>query len=258
MKKIMSTSQNAHSTTEELIVSYLDGELMRKELEVELFERLATHADARKILREYLVVRGAIHASESDERFQLSDAVDQRTRARLQSMLSSIPQLEASSALATRNADRSIVATLAVDRRLKTWSKRLAPALLLLLLAVGSTWYITHSLDQGNQSIAGVQTTPSQAPINSPSLTTNAPTGSVATQPTQAAPAERTRIVREYIQVPQAPKQAGEVAQSTAQTNQLSTAKQNDADPKDVMASHRFAKLIHNTPSVLVTQQDRL
>ena len=78
MNENMNTAQQAHSTTEELIVSYLDGELMRKELEVELFERLATQPDARKILREYLVVRGAIHASETDARFQLSASVDQR------------------------------------------------------------------------------------------------------------------------------------------------------------------------------------
>ncbi len=254
----MSTSQNAHSTTEELIVSYLDGELMRKELEVELFQRLATHADARKILREYLVVRGAIHASESDERFQLTDAVDQQTRARLQSMLSSVPQLEASPILATRNADHGSVVTVATGRRLKTWSKRLAPALLLLLLTVGSTWYITHSLDQGNQSIASLQNKQPETPVNSTSIASNTLKDASPALPIQIAPTERIKIVKEYIPVPQAQNHGGDAAQSTAQTDKQSSIKPNDADPKDVMASHRFAKLIHNTPAVVVTQQDRL
>ena len=52
---------SAHTTTtEELIVQYLDGELVQKELETVLFDRLSHSEEARGLLREYLVVRGAI------------------------------------------------------------------------------------------------------------------------------------------------------------------------------------------------------
>ena len=60
----MNVLLSGHTTTEELIVAYLDGELVRKELETVLFERLATSDDARLLMREYLTVRGAIKASE--------------------------------------------------------------------------------------------------------------------------------------------------------------------------------------------------
>ncbi len=261
----MNTSQQAHSTTEELIVSYLDGELMRKELEVELFERLATHADARKILREYLVVRGAIHASESDARFQLSASVDQRTRARLQSMLTSVPQLEAAPVIQPRSEDHVIVATVATDRRMKTWTKRLSPALLLLLLAIGSTWYLTHSADQQNQVVVahnGMQksATTNDVAANQANSAAAIPAPQAQNAPAQAQPAERIKIVKEYIVAPQAttqaPSHAGEVAQNSVAAPQ--TATKTEDDPKDVMASHRFAKLIRNTRSINVTQQDRL
>jgi negative regulator of sigma E activity len=261
MKQTMHTTQQAHSTTEELIVSYLDGEMIRKELEVELFERLATNAEARTILREYLVVRGAIHASESDARFQLSADVDQRTRARLESILTNVPMLESAPVLATRAADRPLVQTVATDRRLKTWTKRLTPALLLLLLAVGSTWYLTHSADQRNQVVVADNSVKTPATIQTPDVTTN--TAHVdtpaATTTAEATPNERIRIVKEYIPVPQAASHSGELAQNLApSTTQQQSAPNETNDPKDVMGSHRFAKLIRNTPAVIVTQQDRL
>jgi negative regulator of sigma E activity len=88
-------AQNAGaSTTEELIVQYLDGELVRKELETVLFDRLAHSDEARMLLREYLVVRGAIRVSRNDQRFQLSDDLDARTRARIQQIMEAMEQEE--------------------------------------------------------------------------------------------------------------------------------------------------------------------
>src|SRR5438477_8091773 len=78
---------HAATTTEELIVQYLDGELHRKELESVLFGRLAESEEARTMLHEHLVLRGAIRASASDERFTLSEGLDTRTRARIEQAL---------------------------------------------------------------------------------------------------------------------------------------------------------------------------
>src|ERR1043165_7846791 len=81
--------KNEHSatTTEELIVQYLDGELHRKELESVLFGRLAQSEEARTMLHEHLVLRGAIRASAADERYTLSEGLDTKTRARIEQAL---------------------------------------------------------------------------------------------------------------------------------------------------------------------------
>src|ERR1700683_1652243 len=78
------------TTTEELIVQYLDGELVRKELETVLFDRLLHSEDARALLRDYLVMRGAIRVSREDERFHLSENLDARTRDRIEQILVTI------------------------------------------------------------------------------------------------------------------------------------------------------------------------
>jgi negative regulator of sigma E activity len=85
------TPNGTHATTtEELIVQYLDGELVRKELETVLFDRLLHSEAARALLHDYLVMRGAIRQSRMDERFQLSDDLDARTRARIEQILVTI------------------------------------------------------------------------------------------------------------------------------------------------------------------------
>ncbi|HZK76456.1 MAG TPA: hypothetical protein VFD13_06060, partial [Candidatus Kapabacteria bacterium] len=121
-------ANSAHTTTtEELIVQYLDGELVRKELETVLFDRLSHSEEARALLREYLVVRGAIRQSRVDERFQLSSDLDARTRRRIEQMFESIEAGGFDIASVDENgrlADRPAIATSAASRRLKQWSLR--------------------------------------------------------------------------------------------------------------------------------------
>src|SRR5205809_2571018 len=107
------------TTTEELIVQYLDGELVRTELETMLFERLATSEEARSLLREHLVLRGAIRNSLESEQFQLSADLDARTHERIENMLEAIANEPAGFA-----SDAPAVRTAATMRRLKRWSLR--------------------------------------------------------------------------------------------------------------------------------------
>src|SRR5438105_14247400 len=107
------------TTTEELIVQYLDGELVRKELETMLFERLAESAEARGLLREYLTMRGAIRVSHEDERFQLSADLDDRTRMRIEQMLEQMADREPVAPRRAFAPDAAPVRTNAVTRGLK-------------------------------------------------------------------------------------------------------------------------------------------
>src|SRR5436190_11109970 len=107
----------SETTTEELIVQYLDGELVRREMEAELFQRLATSPDARVILREHLILRGAIRMSQMEERFQLSPEVDQRTRARLERVLETLPELELTEPIAN-DSFRGPIASSPIKRRM--------------------------------------------------------------------------------------------------------------------------------------------
>src|SRR5437763_1907920 len=111
------SNANHATTTEELIVQYLDGELMRKELEGMLFERLAQSAEARGILREYLTLRGAIRMSLDDERFQLSSELDARTRQRIEHVLSHVAIDEPAVARTAYADDAPLARTLPQTRR---------------------------------------------------------------------------------------------------------------------------------------------
>jgi len=255
---------HTHSTSEELIVSYLDGELARKELEVELFERLATQEEARTLLREYLVMRGAIKASRNDARFELSHDVDQRTRARLEQLLVSVPAL-AAPVLAGPVADRAAVPSNVMQRSLNRWKVRASVvATLLVLLAIGSTWYLTHTSDEqrfaSNESMKASQPVSTQQPvIGSQKPVSTQPATDVSTASKNfadvrtekpAAPTEHVRIVKEYIH--DAP------VQQSQQPTTAVTVEPKQSDPRDAMPSHRFAKMIGDTRTVVVTAQDRL
>jgi len=259
-KNRMKTTNGGHTTTEELIVSYLDGELVRKELEAVLFDRLAKSPEARLLMREYLEIRGAIRSSMSDPRFQLSPALDARTRSRIETMLVEVPTLETGTL--RLKSDKPAIATVATGRSLKLWTKRLVPTLALLLLAVGTTWYVTRTATE-KSDLATNTVTPSSSvsvPATTPASNVNGSSTSAQTLVPNTAP-ERVRIVKEYISVPAPVSQntAENLQQSAPVTEQQTTTPAVErADPKDIMISHRFGKLIRATNAVQVTQQDRL
>jgi hypothetical protein len=177
---MMNSKQNTPTTTtEELIVQYLDGELVRKELETVLFDRLAHSDEARMLLREYLVVRGAIRVSRSDKQFQLSDDLDERTRARILQIMEAmaaeelltptaalLPTAALAEPIAKRGfkADRGAIASSPVSRQMKRWQLRGALAALSLLLAFGTVWLVTGTTN--NRDVASLQ--PSQKTLVTP------------------------------------------------------------------------------------------
>lgn len=257
----MNEIHNTQSTTEELIVAYLDGELVRKELEIELFDRLATAPEARTLLREHLVMRGAIKQSLTDDRFQLSDDLDTRTRARLEQILKNVSTpavLEA--ARSRRMADAPAISHNAAERRLQQWSKRPAALALLLLLAVGSTWYLTRaSIDVPPQQIAANSTseaaTQNIQPQPAPATTTAVePDAAIATQTSVAQ--QPKVIVRNVVRYVDRPSRAMAQHQNTSAQN----ARPGDAqgDPSEIMLSRRAKRALQNSNTIVVTEQDRI
>jgi hypothetical protein len=259
----MNTVNSGHTTTEELIVSYLDGELVRKELETVLFERLATSEDARLLMREYLTVRGAIHASVADDRFQLTSAIDARTKGRIELMLKNVPALEKESVETVGFiADKPLVTTIATRRSLAVWTKRAVPTFALLLLAIGTTWYVTRTTVERHESAMNTTPATSTTPLSTSTSQEPKVSNQLQQNVAQVAP-ERIKIVKEYIPAPMPTEQTAsnkDLAQN-ATVNPPATitpAAVETSDPKDVMISHRYRKLIQNTPAITVTQQDRL
>lgn len=249
------------TTTEELIVQYLDGELVRKELETMLFERLAQSQEARALLREYLTVRGAIRVSSEDERFQLSSDLDSRTRLRIEQMLEKIGHEEPIVVRGSYASDAAPVQTNAVSRSLKRWSLRPSLAAVLLLFAVGATWFITH---ESNPKVVAVAV-PAPAPSAPSSSSTENSTVVIPHElPLAAAePAMHKAEAREHRSVATPARYASnaEPSNQAVTTPAASTpAVQQTEDPGDVMMTKRFAKMLNATEKheVVVTNRDRL
>lgn len=265
------------TTTEELIVQYLDGELMRKELEGVLFERLARSEEARMLLREHLMLRGAIRATLDHESFQLSSDLDDRTRLRIEEMLKQGADVPGVLAMEPNAAP---IATNPATRSLKRWSMRPAYAALLLLLAVGTTWFVTRTSDirSGNNQLAqngskGQDVLPpstlappvTSAPSNHGASSVDAAqangSNDVAVAPAIAKNVEPRTRVREVIKYVPAPAPSQSSNREMAQMNQQPAKPAQDAaDPADIMISHRYAKLLNATSKreVVISGKDRL
>lgn len=271
----MNEVYNGQSTTEELIIAYLDGELVRKELEVELFDRLATQPDARTILREHLSVRGAIKHSMADERFQLSDDLDHRTRARLEQILKNVsaPAIEiaAQKHSAKRLADAPLATVDPAERSLRRWALRPATVALLLLLAIGGTWYLSQSTHQ--PAIVSKNNTPSNSPATAPTMTepTEAPIASQtpagiqhlssSVTQTSQAPREPKVITRTVVKYLPAPESKNIAENNAAATSNVSNAQVEAAsDPADVMLSRRAGKMLKSTraKTIVIGEKDRI
>ena len=257
----MNDIHNTQSTTEELIVAYLDGELVRKELEIELFDRLATAPEARTILREHLVMRGAIKQSLTDDRFALSDDLDMRTRARLEQILKSSPGVAAP--ITKRMPDAPLVTHNAAERRLQQWSKRPVALALLLLLAVGSTWYLTRASIEGQHAGPSVASNTNTPETIKPEVK---PAEQVAPSNAGEQPAVNTAssnvqqpkvIVRNVIRYVERPSR--DMAHSNS--NAASQSVQNTTpatDPAGIMLSRRAARALQNSKTIDITEQDRI
>lgn len=273
---MMNDIHNTQSTTEELIVAYLDGELVREELEIELFDRLATGAEARTLLREHLVMRGAIKQSMTDDRFMLSDDLDTRTRARLEQILKNVStpavvEAARSKRGTTRVADAPAISHNAAERRLQQWSKRPAMLALLLLLAVGSTWYLTRAsieqngLDVANNSNSNTgtngtskteQVAPSANSTPDVASTQAEPTVNTVTNTIQAEPKVIVRNVVRKVYVDRPVRDMA--AQQNNASHDVQAGQTQESDPSGIMLSRRAKRALQNSNTIVITEQDRI
>jgi negative regulator of sigma E activity len=254
---------SAHTTTtEELIVQYLDGELVRKELETVLFDRISHSEEARALLREYLVVRGAIRQSRADERFQLSSDLDARTRSRIEQMFETIEAGGFDIASVDENgflADQPAIASSPASRRLKQWSLRPSYAMLALLLAIGTTWFLTRTTteNKGAKQIAQTHVTNTPSEEMAAASTSNA-TPEVIAKPEVLHSERNSRMPLSHTVVKPA-RSAPSLAQS-APHPAASAPPVAQPDPADIMLSHRYAKAIEaaSKHEVVISGRDRL
>lgn len=258
----MQEAYNTQSTTEELIIAYLDGELVRKELEVELFDRLAMSMEARTILRDHLVIRGAIKQSLLDDQFILSEDLDQRTRARLEEILENVSQ-PAIATRSTRLADAPPARMEPATRALKRW--KYATAALLALLAFGTTWFFTQGDEHVGAPLAGGDRVAEQPlatnsqPQTSASQEVTKPTASTERSVTPAVTSEDkpkviVKTVVKYVPRP---------ASSNVATNAPGAIdKSNDIvqeQPSEVLMPARFSKARNKkTNTVIISDKDRI
>ncbi len=253
----ISHGASAASTTEELIVQYLDGELVRRELEAVLFDRLSRSEEARALLREYLVLRGAIRQSREDERFQLSDDLDDRTRARIQKMLENAAAEEVPNTFLSEQgflADRQAIATSPAGRRIQRWALRPSLATLALLLAVGTTWFLTHTSDRRAESKQAF----ANLPVATSPVTTEISEVSVPAVPAEVKEPNTVRTQPETK--PLAASASSAIAQTIPQPKPTEQTATEMSDPADVMISHRYSKAIEGAAKheVLISSRDRL
>ncbi|MDP4199472.1 MAG: hypothetical protein Q8922_02860 [Bacteroidota bacterium] len=249
------------TTTEELIVQYLDGELHRKELESVLFGRLAQSEDARTLMREHLIVRGAIRASADHELFQLSESLDRKTRSRIEQVLQVMtPEQQLSYA-----GDAPAVRTNLISRRLNRWALRPSLAVLVLLLAIGTTWFVTRTTDTRIATNQPAQTPTVTAPVPTAPAQQIAPQSAVQ-QPMAALPVQHAEAShRAAMRSTSATKSSMSVA------NQQQLASNGSFEPKtetrpgeptmdELNPSKRFAKILNASEKreVVVTSHDRL
>jgi hypothetical protein len=276
-KSVPNTNGASATTTEELIVQYLDGELVRKELETVLFDRLSQSEEARMLLREYLVVRGAIRVSRSDKQFQLSDDLDARTRARIEQIMVAmeneellVPAVALAAPIAKRGfvADKAAVASSPMARQLKRWQVRGSLAAFALLLAVGAVWLVSGNSD--DRRVAGLQ------PTQNPSLNSSA-SNLVQSQPAQSSvasvvglPASTASLTKTHAAAHHSASRnsamrtaSNQLAQNPAQDPDAKmdepASTQEASDPAAAMISHRYTKAIDASKNeVVVTGHDRL
>jgi hypothetical protein len=241
------------TTTEELIVQYLDGELQRRELETVLFERLAKSEEARRMLREHLVIRGAIRNSMEDERFELSDDLDMRTRARIEEALNALPT-------STGLGDAEPIRVDPTRRRLQRWAVKPSYAALALLFAIGATWFVTRSTVTTVSDVA--QNAPVQQAPAEPQPSVDAPATlqpAASTESPKVVVKERIveKPVIKYVTVPKS--SAQDIAQNSSTAVSSPTVKPEES-AADLMISNRYAKLLKATSKqeVVVTSHDRL
>jgi hypothetical protein len=240
--------------TEEHVVAWLDGEL---QADGEIRQALKQDSDLEQSAKEYSALSKAFAHSRTDNRFILPAATDSRVYAALKKELSRNRK-------AIRTPERApnaapIPNSISTGERMrKLWVRRSSYALALALL-LGIVWI---SFDK-----------PSEAPTTASKIevspTPQEPTANISgSEPAETVPSEQPTPtpMAAPVSKPQAP---AEKLRSLAMSETAPVAEvqkqeapkpavSEEPDPAAVMISHRYAKLIKATPTVVVTEQDKM
>ena len=244
--------------TEEHIAAWLDGEIVGAEFDNAL-KHDATLAEAAE---DYSALTRSFVQSRTDKRFALSSSVDARVRAALQTEISK-------SRKTVRMPERAplaapIPSSPAVRVR-NVWARRSVAGLALAaLLAI--FWFSTRSNENVPATAINTQSIQPSQPT-APAVTAPAETPAVtapASVPMNTAQNNNAVAPHPVSHKAIAPEQTPDltntsVAEAVAPvTKNPAPAPIEEADPAAVMASHRFAKMIKSTQTVVVSQQDKL
>lgn len=237
--------------TEEHIVAWLDGEL---QADGEVRAALKQDASLQSAAKEYHALSQTFARSKGDSRFVLPAAVDSRVVAALKTEIS---RNRTAVRIPGRAADAEpITKPSTADRMRKIWIRRTSYAVALALL-IGGLWFGLQSNPEAPvTAYAPKEEAPASQPVvnpptENPISTQTAPAPSngqiIANNTSHSAPVHRT-VAQEQKQVVTEPAPAPAVQPATAEV----------ADPAAVMISHRYAKLIKSTPTVVVSQSDKM
>ena len=255
--------KNQQHISDEHIVAFLDGEL---EASPNFEREIRSDKVLVQVTKEYSAIGKAMAMSQSDPRFTLSANIDLRTKNMLAGTL-------ATSRGAVRTASpapsAAPVRSVPAQRSIKyLWVKRTSIGMAFALL-LGVLWF---NFEGKNEQLTQVP-----VPHNSPSVreqgtqpipATAVPTDSRSNQlasgsnvaPVIAAP---TQSHSNPVKNVNASQKKGSDLLATNVLSQIeapptATNVNEQADPADVMISHRYAKMIKATRVVEITQQDRM
>jgi hypothetical protein len=236
--------------TEEHIVAWLDGEL---QADGEVRQALKQDPALKAAARDYAGLSNAVTRSMSDARFVLPAAVDARVHAALESEIARnrkavrVPQRAADAEPITKPST--------VDRMKKVWIRRTSYAAVLALL-IGGLWLGLQSKDESPvTAYAPKEEAPASQPnavIAESTPAVSEPAPAVSNEPKAANHQSRTMAVNHTLASNEKPvvtePAPAPAAQQTAEVT----------DPAAIMISHRYAKLIKSTPTVVVSQSDKI
>ena len=159
-------------------------------------------------------------------------------------------------------ADRPAIATSGASRRLRQWSLRPSYAMLALLLAIGTTWFLTRTTTENKGVKQSAQTHVTNAPsaeMAAASGSNVAPAVKVRSEAPVSEPNPRITVARARTSRVISASPLAQTSQAPAATARP-TAPAQEADPADIMLSHRYAKAIEaaSKHEVVVSGRDRL
>ena len=242
--------------SEEHIVAWLDGEL---KADGEIRQALKQDAVLQTAAKEYAAISNTFATSSHDSRFVLPAAVDARTIKALKQEITRNRKVF----VPERAPDAAPIAKPSTaDRMRKVWVRRTSYALALALL-LGGLWFGMQSNDRTpvtatneNPMTAPTTVTPDNNSVVSqqqssstsiPNTTVSNESRSTNREPRPVA-VSHTATIPDSKAIAEAPQPTPAAAQQTAEAN----------DPAAVMISHRYAKLIKATPTVVVSQTDKM